>query len=217
MLRDGRNPVGMRVQVDKAGRDDQAARVDFARRSRSSCIAGRDQGGDFARGDRNVGGESRRAAAVDNRAVPDDQVVFHSGPIVALIARQGKQVRRAIVEAPALFPAAKAPFHQRKHTIEKRRDAAGRDTTTMDSNFRPRPAEGIEISEVADGFVIYDPKQDRVHYLNQTAAVILELCNGQLTADELAALIQEAYGLPEPPAEEVADCVQRLIEEGLIN
>ena len=87
----------------------------------------------------------------------------------------------------------------------------------MDSNFRPRPAEGIEISEVADGFVIYDPKQDRVHYLNQTAAVILELCNGQLTAGELASLVQEAYGLPEPPAEEVADCVQRLIEEGLIN
>ena len=87
----------------------------------------------------------------------------------------------------------------------------------MDSNFRPRPAEGIEISEVADGYVIYDPKQDRVHYLNQTAVVILELCNGQVTAGELASLIQDAYDLPEPPAEEVADCVQRLIEEGLVN
>jgi coenzyme PQQ synthesis protein D (PqqD) len=87
----------------------------------------------------------------------------------------------------------------------------------MDPDFRPRPAEGIKISEVADGYVIYDPKQDRVHYLNQTAAIILELCNGKITAHELVSLIQDAYNLPEPPEAEVADCVQKLIEEGLIN
>jgi hypothetical protein len=87
----------------------------------------------------------------------------------------------------------------------------------MDQDFRPRPVEGIKISEVADGYVIYDPKQDRVHYLNQTAAIILELCNGKVTARELVLLVQDAYNLPEPPEAEVADCVQKLIEEGLIN
>jgi hypothetical protein len=87
----------------------------------------------------------------------------------------------------------------------------------MDSDFRPRPSDGIEISEVADGYVIYDPKQDRVHYLNQTAGVILELCNGQLSVGELPALIQEAYDLPDPPVQEVDDCVQKLIEEGLLH
>jgi Coenzyme PQQ synthesis protein D (PqqD) len=87
----------------------------------------------------------------------------------------------------------------------------------MDPDFSPQRVEGIEISEVADGYVIYDPKQDRVHYLNQTAAIILELCNGKLTARELVALVQEAYNLTEPPEAEVAECVQKLIEEGLIN
>jgi hypothetical protein len=87
----------------------------------------------------------------------------------------------------------------------------------MDSDFRPRPSDGIEISEVADGYVIYDPKQDRVHYLNQTAGVILELCNGQLSVGELPALIQAAYDLPDPPVQEVGDCVQKLIEEGLLH
>jgi coenzyme PQQ synthesis protein D (PqqD) len=87
----------------------------------------------------------------------------------------------------------------------------------MDSNFRPRPAEGIEISEVADGYVVYDPKLDRVHYLNQTAVVVLELCNGEVTAGELVSIIQEAYDLADPPAEQVAECVDRLIEEGLID
>jgi hypothetical protein len=86
----------------------------------------------------------------------------------------------------------------------------------MDSNSHPRPAEGIEISEVADGYVVYDPKHDRVHYLNQTAVIVLELCNGQVTAGELASIIQEVYDLPASPAEEVAECVNRLVEEGLI-
>ena len=86
----------------------------------------------------------------------------------------------------------------------------------MDPNTCLRAAEGIEINEVADGYVIFDPKRDRVHYLNQTAVLILELCNGQVPASDLPALIQSAYDLPEPPAEEVAKCLQTLVDEGLL-
>lgn len=86
----------------------------------------------------------------------------------------------------------------------------------MEPNTCPRAAEGIEVSEVADGYVIYDPKRDRVHYLNQTAVLILELCNGQVATSDLPSLIQSAYNLPEPPAEEVAKCLQTLFEEGLV-
>ena len=87
----------------------------------------------------------------------------------------------------------------------------------MEPDFRPRLVEGIEISEVADGCVIYDPKEDRVHYLNQTAGVILQLCDGKVTAGELPALVQAVYDLPEPPVAEVTECVQKLIEEKLIH
>jgi hypothetical protein len=86
----------------------------------------------------------------------------------------------------------------------------------VDPTTCPRTAEGIEVSEVTDGYVIYDPKRDRVHYLNQTAVLILELCNGQVTAGALPALIQSAYDLPEPPEQEVAQCLQTLFEEGLV-
>jgi len=86
----------------------------------------------------------------------------------------------------------------------------------VESNTRLKQAPGIEINEIADGFVIYDPKRDRVHYLNQTAGVILELCNGRVTSDELPALLQTAYELPAPPVEEVTTCVQTLLKEGLV-
>jgi hypothetical protein len=86
----------------------------------------------------------------------------------------------------------------------------------VDWDACPRPVEGIEVNQVEDGYVIYDPARDRVHYLNHTAVLLLELCNGQLAARELPALLQEAYGLPEPPETEVAECLAKLLEEGLV-
>ena len=87
---------------------------------------------------------------------------------------------------------------------------------TVDWNACPRPAEGIEINQIEDGYVIYDPARDRVHYLNHTAVLVLELCNGQVAARDLPALLQDAYGLPEPPVNEVAECLEKLLEEGLV-
>jgi hypothetical protein len=86
----------------------------------------------------------------------------------------------------------------------------------VDPSARPRTVDGIEINEVADGYVIYDPTRERVHYLNQTAVLVLELCNGQTAAGDLPALIQAAYDLPEPPGQEVAQCLQTLLDEELI-
>ena len=80
----------------------------------------------------------------------------------------------------------------------------------------PKPVEGLEINRVADGYVVYHPARDRVHYLNQTAAIVLELCNGRNDAAEIASLLKSAYELPGDPAEEVASCLGQLRAEGLI-
>ena len=39
-------------------------------------------------------------------------------------------------------------------------------------------AEGLDVNEVPDGYVIYQTEADRVHYLNKTAAIVFELCDG---------------------------------------
>lgn len=80
----------------------------------------------------------------------------------------------------------------------------------------PRQADGIEINEVADGFVVYQPDRERVHYLNHTAAIILKLCDGELTTDAMPQVVQDLYNLPERPVTEVAACLEKLFEEGLI-
>jgi coenzyme PQQ synthesis protein D (PqqD) len=80
----------------------------------------------------------------------------------------------------------------------------------------PVRASHIEIGEVEDGYVVYDRARDRVHYLNHTAALVLELCTGDNEASSIAGLLRTAYELPEPPVEEIEGCLEQLREEGLI-
>lgn len=80
----------------------------------------------------------------------------------------------------------------------------------------PRQADGIEINKVDDGYVVYQPARDRIHYLNHTAAIVLELCNGETPTDSIADLLKDAYDLPNTPADEIQQCLDKLYEEELI-
>jgi PqqD family protein of HPr-rel-A system len=81
----------------------------------------------------------------------------------------------------------------------------------------PTRSDGFEIDEVEDGFVVYQPGRARVHYLNPTAKLILELCDGTLTAAQIAGLIEDAFGLPAAPRQEVDDALAKLEAEGLVH
>ena len=82
---------------------------------------------------------------------------------------------------------------------------------------RPVRAEGIEIDSIPEGCVVYDPSRDRVHQLNHTAALILELCNGENTSDDIVRVVQIAYELPEPPKEVTLRCIDQMRTEGLVS
>jgi PqqD family protein of HPr-rel-A system len=75
---------------------------------------------------------------------------------------------------------------------------------------------GLDVNEVQDGYVVYQPVQDRVHYLNQTAAVIFEYCDGLQTEDEIIASVAAAFELPADRQGEIRDCLSNLVAEGLI-
>ncbi len=80
----------------------------------------------------------------------------------------------------------------------------------------PKLADNIEINQVEDGYVIYQPELDRVHYLNKTAVLILEACTGKNAVEAIERVVQEAYSLSEAPKKEVEDCLANLSKEGLI-
>jgi hypothetical protein len=80
----------------------------------------------------------------------------------------------------------------------------------------PTIAEGLDVNETDDGLVIYQESTDRVHHLNPTAAVVFELCDGTRSADDIARLVAETFGLGDVPEVETKACLEDLSREKLI-
>ena len=59
---------------------------------------------------------------------------------------------------------------------------------------RPLARHDLLTREVDGEFFLYDPVTDRLVLINHSAAVILELCDGTRTEDEIAAEVQRLYG-----------------------
>jgi hypothetical protein len=80
----------------------------------------------------------------------------------------------------------------------------------------PQKTDGLEIHAVDGEVVAYETQADRVHYLNPTAGLILEFCDGTTSTAQIAALVREAYALPEAPLDEVIRCVADLRNTGIV-
>jgi FkbM family methyltransferase len=90
------------------------------------------------------------------------------------------------------------------------------DANTTEGFPCPNAATGLELTELKDGLRVYEPNQRRVHELNSTAAVVFALCTGHNTAQKIVELVQETYGLSDPPTAEVEQCLDHLASEGLV-
>jgi hypothetical protein len=77
-------------------------------------------------------------------------------------------------------------------------------------------AEDLDVNEVPDGYVIYQKEADRVHYLNKTAAIVFELCDGARGADEIIARVGKLFEVEGTADGEIKACLQSLIKEGLV-
>jgi Coenzyme PQQ synthesis protein D (PqqD) len=78
-------------------------------------------------------------------------------------------------------------------------------------------ADGLDVNEVPDGYVIYHTASDRVHYLNKTAAIVFELCDGSSGANDIVARVGQMFDLDDKTAnEEIEACVRSLLKEGLV-
>jgi hypothetical protein len=87
----------------------------------------------------------------------------------------------------------------------------------IDANAVFRAIEGNDLNQVADGYVIYQPSRERVHYLNPTAVVVYELCAAGKPVHTVESVLQDAFGLAEKPTEAVYKCIRSLLDEGLLS
>ena len=122
----------------------------------------------------------------------------------------GMEMSAALEYADVLVPAGKEPTA----------DASAAPSTESDGGSalpaKPVQADGLDINFVTDGYMVYQPAKDRMHSLNHTAAVVLELCTGENDEAEITRLLQDAYELPDAPHAETRRCLESLFAEGLI-
>jgi hypothetical protein len=76
-----------------------------------------------------------------------------------------------------------------------------RTNTEMAGETKFAAVGDFEVSQVPDGFVIYDEANEQVHYLNPSAAVIYTLCDGKRTANEIVSFVADAYDLADDELE----------------
>jgi len=81
---------------------------------------------------------------------------------------------------------------------------------------RPQRAAGIEIAELGRGLLVRQAEPPRVHQLNNTASIVLELCDGHHTVAEIAGALAGAFTLDAPPLDEAAACVAGLRRAGVL-
>jgi PqqD family protein of HPr-rel-A system len=87
----------------------------------------------------------------------------------------------------------------------------------MATASKPKVRSDLDIVELDDELVLYDAAQDKVHYLNATAALVFKLCDGSASVWELSTEIGEALGVPEKRVErQVRTLLKDLREVGLL-
>ena len=77
-------------------------------------------------------------------------------------------------------------------------------------------APNLEVHEVPDGYIVYQSAVDNVCYLNKTAAITFEFCDGKLGADDIVTRVAKAFDLGTSAHAEIKACLDSLAKEGLI-
>lgn len=74
----------------------------------------------------------------------------------------------------------------------------------------PTPKPDYRLEQMDDELLLYHPGQTKTVYLNQTASLVWQLCDGQRCAGEIMQLLQDSF--PES-ADQIAADVRRALAE----
>jgi Coenzyme PQQ synthesis protein D (PqqD) len=66
----------------------------------------------------------------------------------------------------------------------------------------PTPSKDVSLQRVGNEAILHDRRNGRAHVINESAAQIWELCDGQHTLDQIVIAFAAAYQLPQPDVRE---------------
>lgn len=82
----------------------------------------------------------------------------------------------------------------------------------------PQAREDVLFRQVDDEWVVFDPAANELHVLNLSAALVWSHCTGEHSPDQIAAALQDAYGIDlKQAAADVRAALDRFREAGLLD
>ncbi len=79
----------------------------------------------------------------------------------------------------------------------------------INKGFVPATKKCIEIEELDDGCILYDPEKEEAHSLNITAASVWTCCDGKHSIKEIAAIVEECF---EPKSKSVMEDIIKIVK-----
>ena len=87
----------------------------------------------------------------------------------------------------------------------------------IEPGFRPNPRPEIRVETVDDELVLYNAASGQAAYLNDSAAVVWKLCDGERSVSEITALIlREMDGSGRPVGGDVEETIGEFVKAGLV-
>ena len=90
---------------------------------------------------------------------------------------------------------------------------------TRNPEFSPQVRDDLVFRQLDEEWVVYDPKSEKLHVLNASAAVVWLCCAGESTLAEIVDAVKEAFDTnldKEALEEEVRQTVESFAQEGLL-
>lgn len=86
----------------------------------------------------------------------------------------------------------------------------------MNSEAIPRANTEFSLEEIDDELLLYHPAKTKAVYLNETAALVWQLCDSKRSVAEIVSLLQENYPESETIQSDVEQTLQQLADNGAI-
>ena len=89
---------------------------------------------------------------------------------------------------------------------------------SIELNDKPYRNEDCQMEELDDEILLYNPTNNKTLYINKSASIIWQLCDGRQTVQEIVAMIQEAYPGNETELEDdIVTTLQTLVANNAVS
>ena len=83
---------------------------------------------------------------------------------------------------------------------------------------KPIRNASCHMEELDDEVLLYNPANNKTLYINKSAVVIWQLCNGEQSVEEIISMIQDAYpGSEEGLRQDILDTLKNLTENDALS